>query len=371
MLHEPMPAEHGGDLSAISLRYGIPRDRLLDFSANINPLGPPASLLRAFVRAARDRDELSRYPDDAHGGLVRALATRFSIDPACIVIGNGAAALLDAAVRVRPIARCLIPEPAFSEDRRALAVARTEAVTLRLDRRDGFRLDASTAIETMRDNRCDACLITNPNNPSGSLATHDDIAKILEGARDLGALAIVDEAFIDYAPAESVLDIAAVRPETIVIRSLTKFFSVPALRVGYAVCEPSLAGRLRATLAPWPVTAAVSRALVAALTDSSYERRSLSRNARERDHLTRRLRRFGFGVTDASANFLLVELPPGAPLATHVVDDLIARERIVVRDCTRYGGLESGRFFRVAVRGRRDADRLVGALRRSLNRSSS
>jgi threonine-phosphate decarboxylase len=361
---EPALAEHGGDLAAIALRYGIPRERLLDFSANVNPLGPPAALVRAFVRAARNRDELSRYPDEAQGGLTRALAERFSIDPACIVIGNGAAALLDAAVRVRRLERCLVPEPAFSEDRRSLVAAGTTLVPLQLQPSNGFRLDPPAAIETMRRQACDACLITNPHNPSGSLALRGDIGVIIGGARDLGALAIIDEAFIDYAPLASAIDIAALEPETIVIRSLTKFFAVPALRVGYAVCEPTLARRLRATLPPWPVTSAVSRALVAALADRSYERRSLANNAREREHLTRRLRDLGFGVTDGSANFLLVELPPGSPSATYVARDLIARDRIVVRDCSNYAGLESGRFIRVAVRGRGHAGRLVTALRR-------
>lgn len=357
-------AEHGGDLTSISARYGIPRERLLDFSANLNPLGPPASLLRALVRASRDREELSRYPDDTHGGLTQALADRFAIDPDCIVIANGAAALLDASVRARRLARCLVPEPAFSEDRRALAAAGTTLVSMSLRPAAGFHLDARTTIDTMRRHACDACLITNPHNPSGVLAPRGDIAEIVRAARELGALSIVDEAFIDYAAFASVVDMAATEPETIVIRSLTKFFAVPALRVGYAVCEPVLARRLRAILPPWPVTPVVSHALLAALADRAYERGTLARNAREREHLSRRLRGLGFGVTDGSANFLLLQLPPAAPTAASVVEELILRDRIVVRDCSGYAGLEAGRFIRVAVRARRDAARLISALRR-------
>jgi threonine-phosphate decarboxylase len=267
-------------------------------------------------------------------------------------------------VRVRRLARCLVPEPAFSEDCRALAAAGTAVVPSRLRPDEGFRLSVRATIETMRREHCDACLITNPHNPSGALAARGDVAEIAHAASALGALTIVDEAFIDYVPQESVLDIAAMEPAIIVIRSLTKFFAVPALRAGYAVCEPALARRLRATLPPWPVTTAVSRAFVAALGDRRYERRTLARNSREREHLSRRLRRLGFGVTAAAANFLLVELLPGAPTAAIVVDRLIERERIVVRDCTRFPDLEGGRFIRVAVRVRREIERLAAALAR-------
>jgi threonine-phosphate decarboxylase len=353
-------AEHGGDLADVARRHGVRRERLLDFSANVNPLGPPRALVRELVRAACDRAELTRYPDDAHGGLTQALARRHDVAPASIVIANGAAALLDAAVRVRRFARCLVPQPAFSEDRRVLAAAGTAAIAFALEA-PGFRLDGSAFADAMRHQDCDACLVTNPHNPSGVLAPREEVAQMLRGARERGAVAIVDEAFIDFAPGASVLDLAAALPGAIVIRSLTKFFGVPALRAGYAVCEPALAARLRAILPPWPVTTAVARALRAGLADRAYERRTLARNVREREWLTQCFGALGIGVTPSSANFLLLELPADAPPADVVAAALVRRERIVVRSCTGYAGLMPGRFVRIAVRGRRDNARLVAA----------
>ena len=275
-MREVVAAVHGGNLADIARRYGIREERLLDFSANVNPLGPPRPLVRAFVRAARDREALSRYPDDGHAGLTQALAQRLRVDPASIVIANGAAALLDAAVRVRSISRCLLPVPAFSEDRRALDAARVPVTAFSLPREAGFHLSGAAAIDAMRRAGCDALLVTNPHNPSGTLASREAMADLAAAARACGALAIVDEAFVDFVPDASIARVAATESSTIVIRSLTKFFGVPALRVGYAVCEPDLARRLRAILPPWPVTSAAARALAAALADAAYARRTPS-----------------------------------------------------------------------------------------------
>ncbi len=366
MRAELAAAEHGGNLAQIARRYGVRGDRLLDLSANVNPLGPPRSLLRELARAARDRDELTRYPNGEHGGLTQALAERHRIEPDAIVIANGASALLDAAVRVRRLSRCLVPQPAFSEDRRALEAAGTDVVPLWLKCDDGFALGAARALDAIRRKRCDACLITNPHNPSGVAATRDTIAEIASGIRERGGLAIIDEAFVDYVPDETILDGAARESDTIVVRSLTKFFAVPALRVGYAVCEPNLARRLRATLPAWPVSTGAARALRAALTDERFERRSLVANEREREWLANRLTKLGIAVFDASANFLLLQLPTNAPLASRLVETLVVRDGIVVRDCSTFRGLEGGRFIRVGIRRRRESRRFLAALYRRL-----
>jgi len=365
-----VPAVHGGDLDAIARRYGVPRERLVDFSANLNALGPPPALVRELAMAAADLEELRRYPDPSATPLRTALGRILGVDAAAIVVSNGAAALLDAAVRVRRLTRCLLPQPAFSEDQRVLDAAGTAGYPLALDPADGFRLPGRRIVNLLRARTVDGCLLTNPHNPSGSLTPRPEMEQIVTVARAAGALTIVDEAFIDFAPGESVAEVAAQTPDTIVIRSLTKFFAVPALRVGYAVCEPELARALRAIIPPWPVTALALRALTAVLDDVEYAERSRAQNIRERQHLKADLEGAGLRVFDSAANFLLCELPLEGVRAPELVSALVLNAGLVVRDCSSFEGLANGRFIRVAVRARSDNERLASAISHELTSRS-
>jgi threonine-phosphate decarboxylase len=354
-------AAHGGDLAAVARRYGVPAGCLVDFSANVNVLGPPEALMTALATAASDRAALQRYPDPESAPLRDALAQHLRLDPQALVIANGAAALLDAAVRVHAVRACLVPVPAFSEYGRALAAARAQLVPLQLPGGD-FRLRPAAVAAALATGSAAACLFANPHNPSGALVPYEDARAIVQAVHDARALALVDEAFIDFAPEHTIAALAAATPATIVIRSLTKFFGVPALRVGYAVCEPGLARALRATLPPWPVTTLAAAALAAALADTAFAERTLRETARERDRFATRLRSLGFVVFPSAANFLLLHLPRDAPPAGELVRRLIVSHRLVVRDCSSYAGLAAGRYVRVAVRTPGEDDRLVAAL---------
>jgi histidinol-phosphate/aromatic aminotransferase/cobyric acid decarboxylase-like protein len=156
--------------------------------------------------------------------------------------------------------------------------------------------------------------------------------------RRQGAVTPVDEAFIDYAPAGSVTRDAATIPHLIAVRSLTKFFGVPSLRVGYAIARPDLARRMRAQLPSWPVTALAMVAFTAALADLAYAQRTLTENAFARAALADDLRGLGLHVGPSAANFLLMRLPAGSPCAAELVERLILDHGIVVRDCSSYEG---------------------------------
>jgi threonine-phosphate decarboxylase len=209
-----------------------------------------------------------------------------------------------------------------------------------------------------------ACLITNPHNPSGALAARDTVLRLAHDAHAIGAATIVDEAFIDYAPEASVTRDAANCDylPLVTIRSLTKFFAVPALRVGYAVASPALARRMRAALPSWPITTLAARALTVALADADDTRRTLAENGRARSRLATDLTALGFTPNPSEANFLLVALPPGAPRAPELVRRLVLDARIVMRDCSSYEGLDMGGYVRVAIRTDDENARLVAAL---------
>ncbi len=354
---------HGGDLAAIGRRYGIDPAELLDFSANLNPLGPPPSLLRELAAASADVAELQRYPDPAARRLREALARHLDIEPDSIVVGNGAAALLGTALAALEIRHCVVPTPAFSEDRHAVTTAGARWTGVPLDAARAFALEPACVVAALRAGAADACLITNPHNPSGALAGRDVVLQLARDAHAARAATIVDEAFVDYASEASVTRAAAVSEYRLVtIRSLTKFFAVPALRVGYAVAAPALARRIRAALPSWPVTTLAARALAAALADTDYVRRTLAENVRARSRLAVDLTALGFAPNPSAANFLLVALPPEAPRARELVQRLVLDARIVMRDCSSYEGLDAGDYVRVAVRTTAENARLLAAL---------
>ena len=209
-LAEPV---HGGDLAAVGRRYGVDPAELLDFSANLNPLGPPPALLRELIAAAHDVADLGRYPDPDARDLRSALARGLDIEPDAIVVANGAAALLGIALVALDVRRCIVPTPAFSEDRHAVALAGAAWSGIALDRARAFALDPAPVLAALRAGGPGvATLITNPHNPSGALASRETVLQLAGDARALGAATIVDEAFIDYVPEASVTLVSRPRP---------------------------------------------------------------------------------------------------------------------------------------------------------------
>ena len=349
---------HGGDVWQAGEELGIAASELLDFSANINPRGLPPRAMEQLQHDAASRQLLSFYPDPAARRLRHALSRKLQIPAEAIVIGPGAESLL------APILRCLnpktvlVPVPAFSEYRRVCDV-----IPFSLERSDLFRLPVDRFCEEIETRRPDAVLLNNPHNPSGAALEPDEVGCIA-GLTPL----LLDEAFIDYIPDTTLVRDAAEREGLIVIRSLTKFYGCPALRVGYAVAHPETIRRIAGLLPVWPVTQLALDALAEADADEDYEEASLRENSIEREWLAAALAELGLFVFPSAANYLFIELGEGMPSSSTLRTRLIARHRILIRNCDSYENLAAGRYIRVAVRFRDDNARLAGALAQELEK---
>ncbi len=358
---------HGGDRVEAALRYGIDPSTLVDLSANINPLGPPAALVVALREAAVDVAALQEYPEPTYRDLRERIARELRVEPDSIVVGNGAAALLEAALSLGRPRPCILPVPAFSEYERALTALHVEGVRVPLAEDADFALDPDRLVAAARGSSAGVALVANPHNPSGALTRRPQLLQLVDELAAIGCRTVVDEAFIDYAPDESLAAAAASRGDALIcVRSLTKFFSVPALRVGYAVCSPDRAAALRARLPSWSVTTIAARAIVAALSDTGFALRSRAHNAIERTWLAGQLTSLGCRVPRSAANFVLAGLPAGAD--SRVMTARLAREfGVLVRDCASYDGL-TGSWIRIAVRTRVESERVLEALRSLVTR---
>ena len=352
------PRYHGGNVREAAERYGFREREIIDFSANVNPLGPSPAAQRAAKKALAFID---RYPDPEMKELRQGIADYYGISPEQAVCGNGSTALIHLIPRVFRPRRVLIPVPTFAEYAAAVQDAGGEVVPFPLDPRKGFRIDAVDMAFALKG--VDMAFLCNPNNPSGLLVPEAEMAEIAGYALREGVRLVVDETFIEFSGDGSLVQEAALSPHLICIRAFTKFFGMPGLRVGYAVAGDETAETLRAGQEPWSVSTPASKAALAALHDWRYIRKTRKFIARERDELMAALRLLpGVEFSAGSANFLLLRVAAHeSPVLAHA----LAQRGILVRDCSSFGGLGNS-FLRVAVRTRRENERLFSALRQVL-----
>lgn len=350
---------HGGDVWQVAAELGIPASEILDFSANVNPRGLPQRALERLARDAANSHLLTLYPDPSACHLREALSRALDVPAEAIVIGPGAAALLEPALRSTGARRALVPVPAFSEYRRVCEQQGVEFVPFALDRSESFRIPIDRFNRAVEAGNFGTIFLNNPHNPSGALSDAREI-------RATSAALLLDEAFIDYVPDATRVREAASQRGLIVLRSLTKFFGCPALRVGYLVAHPDTARRIAEFLPAWPVTQLAIDALAEALADPDYAETSLRENASAREALRTELESLGLFVFPSAANYLLLELQPGMPPSSELRLLLARNHRILIRNCDSYEGLAHGRYVRVAVRSAFENIRLIDALAREL-----
>lgn len=348
---------HGGNIYAAP----APRGEWMDFSANINPLG-----ISEGVRAAIESGipKLIHYPDPEAAELKRAIASFCRVPAPSVVLGNGGAELFYVLFHALRPRRLLLPIPSFSEYERAALSAGTEILYIPLREEDGFALPEEELIGAMRAGDC--LLVGSPNNPTGNLVRVGVWERLLRAAEEKDVLIAADESFMDFR--EDAADFAArtlagESPHLIVVQSMTKFFALPGLRLGFAVAAPETVRRLEAAKDPWNVNLLAQRAGVAALSDDAHRQATLQWLRGERPYLVRALRELpDLKVYEPTVNFILLRLGKRLGCAA----DFCARMReegILLRDCSNYPGLDDS-FVRVAVKTRTENERLLDAFRR-------
>jgi threonine-phosphate decarboxylase len=360
-----LPPVHGGQLRHIAAQYGIPADRLLDFSANLNPDGPPLSVLTAVRRALDAPSTLAMYPDLELMELKQAIAEYAGVYPENVAVANGFAPLLEAVLRSLRIKRCLLPVPSFSEYRNALENAGVFVAPYYLSCDEDFCYVPETIQDTLLEHSCDAILLANPQNPSGAISDVESMRRLLEIAAQQSITVLLDEAFIDYCPARSLTQRCIEQGNVIVFRSVSKFFAIPGLRVAYAVSRPSNVYAVNRFIAPWPITGFASDAVCAALRDEAYAKEARLVNDRRRLWLEQEFARLKIATYPSSANFLLLQFSAEVDVSL-LWEEMIVEEQVVLRSCANFEGLAPG-HLRIAVRSELENERLIRGLERVLS----
>ncbi len=369
MTGPPEPPElHGGNLQAAARRLGCRPDQLLDASASLVPFGPPPRLRRLLRRALAT--DLRDYPDRDYTALCDSIAAWHGLDPARVLPGNGAAELFTWAARDAAAAGLsLLPAPGFADYRRALDCwgGAWRLLPLPLDWSGAGPGPWPLAVAAVAAAGSGAAVLwlTNPHNPTGQLWSRASLEPLLERF----ALVIMDEAFLPLVPSgeeQSLVPVLAAHPNLVVIRSLTKLFSIAGLRLGYALGSAERLARWAAWRDPWPVNglaAAVGQGLMADQAGlRRWQRRVQHWVAGEGPWLTARLAAVpGLEPLPSAANYLLVRSTPGADSLQSLRLALERRHRILVRDCRSFEGLGEN-WLRIALQDRAGNRRLLVAL---------
>jgi len=337
---------------------------IVDFSVNTNPLGLPKGLPDII---SKNIDCVLRYPDPSSEQLKRKLAAVHAVGPENIVIGNGSIELIYLVPRAFKTKRSLIITPTFSEYEFAIKSNGSMPTFFSTSEKGGFKIDCGKLAERLP--RCDALFLCNPNNPTGSMLCSDDVLYLSRLCRKHKGLLIIDEAFIEFTEqpkGTTIISDAVKNGSLIILRSLTKFFAIPGLRLGYAIGHKSIIGRIVKLQYPWNVNGLAQLAGEKVLADKVYMGQTRLFIAKERQYMSERLGSIkGLKVYPSSTNFILCKLRNTQVKSSIELTRRLLRDGIYIRACGNFRGLNN-RFFRVAVRKRDDNDRLISSMEKVL-----
>ncbi|HEX2957741.1 MAG TPA: cobyric acid synthase, partial [Chitinispirillaceae bacterium] len=333
---------HGGYTRDLAGKADCSEDELIDFSANINPAGPPAGI-RAII--SRTIDKVINYPDRNNSDLTNSIASALGCKCEHVLAANGSTELLYTLPHTLPCTRVIIPVPSYSDYAAAFRLAGVPVETLALSSTNNFLFDIEKLTESLKGG--EVVIFGQPNNPTGQLVDRNAI--INSAIRATSSYFVVDESFADFVDGYVSL-ISEELPNVIVIKSMTKFYAIPGIRLGFVHAATAHICALRARLPIWSVNMFAQAAGIECLRDDDYtfKTRQLIRMNRHRQ--TRRLKAIeGIRVYDACANFLLLSVIKNGWNAQSLGNALLKR-RIAIRLCDSFEGLDN-RYARIAIRG--------------------
>ncbi|WP_136255220.1 threonine-phosphate decarboxylase CobD [Onishia niordana] len=347
--------EHGGRRTALLKHFGLPPDQpLIDFSANLNPLGPPAWLGEWLSGAA---PRLAAYPNPDDEAPARAIAEREGLTPEQVLVTNGGAEAIYLAAALHAGGHALIVEPTFSEYRLACAHYGLTVESLALYGED-FALDLGAAERAMQG--AAVLFLCRPNNPTGTLMPRESLERLLARGRETGTTLVVDEAFIDFSDEASLTPLLAGASNLLLLRSLTKLYDLPGLRLGYLLGAPGLVRKARERQMPWSVNALALGLVAPLLADADYLSRTRAWLAGVRPAVPEAVRVLGYAVPATQANFFLLRSGQDATEAEALFAFLLCRG-LLARHTHNFPGLD-GHWLRLAMRDGPDNARLLEAL---------
>ncbi len=332
---------HGGNLANLHRESGIGVKDIIDFSANLNPLGPP-NWLRSII--SNELWQVAHYPDPDCTELVEMISKRYGVDKGRIIPAAGATEIIHALPRAFGVKKAVIVTPTYTDYSNACQISKLAIKNFSTTFGDDFSFRPEELESTLTGG--ELVFICTPNNPTGEVRARKEIANLAKSNPD--SFFVIDESFGGFIEEfESTIELDL--PNVITIVSLTKICAIPGLRVGFGVVKESFTEKIKRLLPPWSVNHLAQRVATEALKDFDYLKQTPKVVRLWRNELITALKSINnIRVYEGFANYVLLKLLKGAPDSSVLFENLLAK-RIAIRTCKDFHGLDSS-YIRLAVR---------------------
>lgn len=351
---------HGGNIYGASKRFSIPPGDIIDFSANINPLGMHWNTKELLAGAY---EFLADYPDPDCRELTDRISACYAVHKKNILCGNGSVSLIYLAVRALNFKKAVIVQPGFSEYESALKGTGCSIKHLLGREKRGFKVETERIVEASKN--VDCLFLSSPNNPAGYVYTGGELKKISSACRKNKTFLFIDECFIDFMEnhnRKSLLSKTAKNPYILVLRSMTKFYAIPGIRLGFIAAHRAIIKKMKKYRDPWSVNSLAQQIGKVIIGDPIYGTETRRLVAAEREYLLSELDEIEeIKVFPSTVNYLLCKIRSGK--TAKMLSQFLIMYNILIRNCSNYRGL-SGSFFRIAVKGHKENELLAQGLKR-------
>ncbi|NLK44317.1 MAG: histidinol-phosphate aminotransferase family protein [Tissierellia bacterium] len=339
--------EHGGDLLSYEMYYN---GELIDYSSNINPLGPPKGLREVLMDSFKN---LEAYPDMKYRKLKKSISNYLKCNEENTIVGNGAVELINDFIMLAN--RVLICTPSFSEYEKRAIIHEKEVI--RIPYNSDFTIDMKAIGNIIEKD--DLIILGNPNNPTGLRLDKIELTILHNIIKKSGAYLVLDEAFFEFCSGDydSIELFRESNYENVgIIRAATKFFALPGIRLGYGCTSMALAKEISKIELPWSVNSFAEAAGNFIFNDKEYIRTSKEYIEIERQYMYQELSRLSLiKVFPTETNYILIKL---LKWDEEYVFNFFLERGIVIRKCSSFTGLDKN-YIRVAIKARKDNEKLI------------
>lgn len=332
---------HGSDLEKIEKIYGIKKEDIISFSANVNPLGV-SPRLRSTLSA--HIDAITSYPDREYTSLRECIAAYAGTETDRVIVGNGSTELISLFIQIEKPQKAMIIGPTYSEYEREISLGGGTTLYYPLREKDNFMLDVDDFTAHLNES-IDLLVLCNPNNPTSTCIDRSSMRRILDVCKQHDIFVMVDETYVEFA--DNMDELTAV-PLTnyynniIILRGTSKFFAAPGLRLGYAVTgNNDLIKAINTRKNPWTINSLAVIAGELMFTDKEYMNKTRSLITSERNRIYDIFKEHpDFKVYKPSGNFMLVRLLRKDITSSDMFDAAI-RQGMMIRDCSTFPFLDN------------------------------
>ncbi len=352
---------HGSDLEIIEKIYNIRKEDIINFAANVNPLGISPKLKKTLSERI---DSIMSYPDREYTLLREKISEYVDADMTDIIVGNGSTELISLFIQIMKPKKALIVGPTYSEYEREISLGGGSSLYYRLEEENDFRIDIQS-LERELTPDVDLLVVCNPNNPTSTAITKDDMRSILDICKSKGIFVMVDETYVEFA--DDVNSISSVQlsrfyNNIIILRGISKFFAAPGLRLGYAICGNSdLLKEINKRKNPWTINTLAAVAGEIMFTDEEYINKTWQLISSERKRICGILKTCPYiKFYNPSANFVLIKTLKNDVTSLNLFEAAI-KQGFMIRDCSTFPFLNN-KFIRFCFMMPEQNDALIKTL---------